>query len=204
MLASYTFAKVIDDAPDATSVVPLNSGDDAKIAYDTLNPNNDRGRGQNDIRNRFVFSAVWNLNYADGMSNRIAKAVLNGWAISAISQMQSGQPLSQTVSGDAGNDGNNNNDRAPLVGRNTLTGPGLATVDLRVTRDIPVGERLKVRFIAEGFNLTNRANFSGIQTNLYAYRTGVFTPTTNYLTPLTMLAPGVGSRVFQLAAKITF
>src|SRR5262249_8248757 len=32
LLFSYTFSKVIDDAPDATSVVTANTGDDAKQA----------------------------------------------------------------------------------------------------------------------------------------------------------------------------
>src|SRR5262249_17986806 len=36
---SYTWAKVIDSAPDATSVVPGNGGDDSKVALDTLAPN---------------------------------------------------------------------------------------------------------------------------------------------------------------------
>ena len=40
---SYTFAKVIDDAPDFTSVVV--GSDDAKDAQYTLNPNLERGRG---------------------------------------------------------------------------------------------------------------------------------------------------------------
>jgi len=204
VLSSYTLAKVIDDAPDATSVVPGNVGDDAKIVYDTLNPNNDRGRGQNDIRHRFVFSAVWDLNYAKSMSNRAGRALLNDWSVSTIAQLQSGQPFSVTVSGDAGNDGNNNNDRAPLLGRNTITGPGLAVWDLRLTRDVPLCERARLRLIFEGFDFTNRANFATIQTNQYSYRTGVFTPTTNFLARLSMQPAGVGSRVFQLAAKITF
>ena len=64
VLASYTFSKVIDDAPDATSVVVANAGDDAKVAQNTLQPNQERGLGVNDVRHRFVFSAVWDLNYA--------------------------------------------------------------------------------------------------------------------------------------------
>jgi hypothetical protein len=47
----------------------------------------------------------------------------------------------------------------------------------------------------EGFDITNRANFSGIQNTQYTFRAGVFTPTTNYLSKLTMQPQGVGSRV---------
>ena len=204
MLTSYTFSKAIDDQPDNTSVVVGNAGDDFKVAQNTLLPNLDRGLSVNDVRHRFVLSAVWDLNYASSMSNAAAKALLNGWTISTIFQAQSGQPVSVGTTGDPGNDGNNYNDRAPLVGRNTLTGPGLGSLDLRLTREIPIKERLKLRLIAEGFDITNHPNFATIQNNIYTYKSGVFTPTTNYLTNLTMLPQGVGSGVFQLAAKITF
>ncbi len=204
LLASYTFSKVIDTAPDATSVVPGNAGDDAKVAADTLAPNLERGLGVNDIRHRFVFSAVWDLNYANSMSNAVAKAALGGWTLSTIAQLQSGQPVSIGATGDPGNDGNNVNDRAPLAGRNTLTGPELETWDLRLTRDIAVRETMRLRLIFEGFDITNRANFATIQNNQYAFRNGVFTPNANYLSKLTMQPAGVGSRVLQLAAKFTF
>lgn len=76
MLASYTLAKAIDTAPDATSVVTGNAGDDTKVAQDTLQPNRERGSSVNDIRNCFVFSAAWDLNYAGSVSNTAAKALL--------------------------------------------------------------------------------------------------------------------------------
>jgi len=204
VLASYTYSKTIDDAPDATSVVVGNAGDDAKVAQDTLNPNNDRGLGVNDIRQRFVFSSVWDLNYAKSVRNAAARALLSGWTFSTISQLQTGQPVSAVVTGDPNNDGNNFNDRVPGVGRDTITGPGLATWDLRLTRDIPIAERARLRLIFEGFDISNRANFAGIQNTEYTFKGGVFTPTTNFLSKLTMQPQGVGSRVLQLAAKVTW
>jgi hypothetical protein len=45
------------------------------------------------------------------------------------------------------------------VGRNTLTAPGLANVDLSLVKVIPVTEQVKVDFRGEFFNLFNRANF---------------------------------------------
>jgi outer membrane receptor protein involved in Fe transport len=203
MLASYTYSKVIDSAPDGTSVVPGNAGDDAKVAQDTLAPNLERGRGVNDIRHRFVFSAVWDLDYGKSWTPA-ARAVVRGWTLSTIAQLQSGAPFSIGTTGDPGNDANNSNDRAPYVGRDTLTGPELETWDLRLTRDIPFTEHARLRLIFEGFDITNRANFAGVQNNQYAFRAGVFTANTNYLQKLTMQPAGVGSRVFQLAAKFTF
>lgn len=201
VLTSYTYSKVIDTAPDATSVVSGNAGDDAKVAQDTLAPNLERGLGNADVRHRFVFSSVWDLSYANSLSNSFAKHLLTDWELSMIAQVQSGRPFSATVSGDPNNDANNFNDRAPLVGRNTIIGPAFETLDLRVTRDVRLfRERVRLRLIGEAFNITNRANFNALQTNQYTFRTGVFTPTTNFLLPQSTFDP----RILQLAAKITF
>jgi hypothetical protein len=204
VLGSYTLSKAIDTAPDGTSVVTGNAGDDAKVAQDTLQPSLERGSSVNDIRNRFVLSAVWDLNYANSISSAPLKALLGGWTLSTISQLQSGQHVNVGTTGDPGNDGNNFNDRAPLFGRNTLVAPGLADWDLRLTREVALKEKVRLRLIVEGFDIVNHANFATIQNNIYTFKSGVFTPTTNYLSKLTMQPQGVGSRVFQLAAKFTF
>jgi hypothetical protein len=65
-------------------------------------------------------------------------------------------------------------------------------------------DRVRLRLIAEGFDLLNRANFASFQMNQFTYSNFVFTPAARFLTPLSVYAPGVGSRVFQLAAKVIF
>ncbi len=45
-------------------------------------------------------------------------------------------------------------------GRDTFTGPGLATWDFSVLKDTKLRERLNLQFRAELFNLLNRANFN--------------------------------------------
>jgi hypothetical protein len=45
------------------------------------------------------------------------------------------------------------------LGRDTLTGPGLATVDLSFLKITPIRENMRLQFRAELFNLLNRANF---------------------------------------------
>jgi outer membrane receptor protein involved in Fe transport len=198
---AYTFAKVIDDAPDQTSVVV--GTDDAKNAQDTLLPNLERGRGNADIRHRFVISAVWDLNYAKSLQNRAARAVLGGYQFSLITTAQSGRPFNDTVSSDVNNDGNTRTDRVPAAGRNTINGPNFAQVDFRFSRDLALyRERVKLRLIFEGFNVTNRANYNNILTNQYNFNatTRVFSPAAGFLSPTTTFDP----RILQLAAKITF
>ena len=193
-------------SPEQTSVVV--GVDDSKVAQDTLNPNLDKGSGNADIRNRFVFSGVWDINYAALTSNRAAKFLLSGWQLSTIAQIQSGRHFNQVVNTTGGgidlnNDGNSATDRVPGIGRNSLTGPNLETVDIRVSRDIPVmGERLKLRLIGEAFNATNRANFNGIQNSRYAFNsiTNTFTNRADYLRTLNTFDP----RILQLAVKLIF
>jgi hypothetical protein len=54
------------------------------------------------------------------------------------------------VSPPAGCDGN--------LGRNAFTEPGFFQIDLRVSKAIPLGERLHLDLIADGFNMLNRLN----------------------------------------------
>ncbi len=199
--SSYTWSKVIDTVPDATSVVPGNAGDDAKVAQDTLLPNLDRGLGSADIRHRFVFGGVWDLAYGKSMGNAVLRGILTNWQLGSITQIQSGRRFQDITSGDPGNDGNNSNDRTPGMGRNTIEGPWFATVDARLTKTIPLfGERMRIRLIGEAFNLTNRANFNTIQTTRYTFAGGFFRPTTNFGLRQTTFDP----RIMQLAVKITF
>lgn len=46
------------------------------------------------------------------------------------------------------------------LGRDTFTGPGLATWDFALLKDIPLRERFHLQFRAEIFNFLNRANFN--------------------------------------------
>jgi outer membrane receptor protein involved in Fe transport len=197
---SYTFAKVIDDAPDFTSVVV--GADDAKNAEYTLSPNLERGRGNADIRHRFVFAGTWDLNYAKSAQNGLVRAALSGYQFSTIASVQSGRPYTIGVGGDVNNDGNSSTDRPPQAGRNTLNGPNFAAVDIRFSRDIPIYERARLRLMFEAFNLTNRANFSSLFTSQYNFNatTRVFTPVANFGTPRFTFDP----RILQLSAKFTF
>ncbi len=204
-LISYTLAHAIDDAPDATSVVTGNAGDDSKIVQNTLNIRNDRASSVNDIRHRFVVSGIWEIgNYAKGVENRVARAILSGWQVSGILTAQSGFPYSAFVGGDLNNDGNRFTDRVPGVGRNTFTGPKFVSFDPRITREIRLFERARIQLIGEAFNVFNRANFTGINTTFFTLTgsgtTAALTRNASFGLPTTTTEP----RIVQLAAKIIF
>jgi hypothetical protein len=85
------------------------------------------------------------------------------------------------------------------LGRNAFRAPGIAQVDLGLTRDVVIWERTTIRLRADAFNVLNRAqygapgadlsqvNFGTISSTISAYATGRGTP-----------------REFQLSARITF
>jgi outer membrane receptor protein involved in Fe transport len=196
---SYTWSKVIDDAPDQTAVVV--GADDTKIVQDTLNPGADRAVGNANVPHRFVFSGIWDLNYVPASANGFIRAVLGGWELGTIAQIQSGRPFSPFVNVDLNQDGNSSNDRAPGAGRNSIRGPNFLTDDVRLTKRIPLfGERVYMQLIGEAFNITNRANYSLLRTTQYNFAGGTFSPTPGYLTPTATYDP----RILQLAAKIRF
>ena len=217
LTAGYTFGKVIDDAPDATSVVPF-SFDDSKMVSDPLNIRADKGPGINDQRHRFVLSGVWNLNYASGMSSALARGILGGWELSGIFTAESGQPYSGLLGFDLNGDSNRNTDRTPGQSWNTFYTPKFISLDPRVTRNVKLTERYKLQFIAEAFNAFNRANITGVFSNQFnvvngAACTGTTTntfgeclnPVSSFGTPSsTNINGGPGSRILQLAVKFVF
>jgi hypothetical protein len=219
-LASYTFGKVIDDNPDATSVVPFSS-DDAKMVQDPLNLRGDRAAGVNDQRHRLVLSAIWDLNsYAHGLP-AWERYLLGGWQLSGILTAQSGQPYSGLINFDLNNDGNSRTDRTPGLGRDTFYLPNFISLDPRITKSIPITERVKVQLILEAYNSFNRTNYTSVSTTQFNASTSptdcgstvnhnlclVPIPTTKaqFQSPLsTSLNFSPGSRIVQLSGKITF
>ncbi len=188
---------MIDDKPDQTQVV-VGVDDSKQVQYTTL-PALDRGHGNADINHRFVFAGVWDIAAGYHFGSAWARQVLGGWQLSTIAQVQSGRWFTAGASSDPNNDGNSSTDRPPGVGRNSFEGPNFMTADLRVSKDIGLWERAKLRLVFEGFNITNRANYSSLLTTQYLFNatTRAFTTAAGFLTPTTTFDP----RILQLAAS---
>lgn len=200
-LANYTFSKVIDSRPDATSVVV--GADDSKNVLNPLNPGLDRGLGDSDVRHRAVISGTWDIDYAKSLANPVLRHLLRGYQLGLITTLQSGRWFSPVLAGDINNDGSTANERPGFLGRNTIEGPGFAGVDLRFSRNINLyQERAKLQLIFEGFNITNRANFNNFDRTPFAYNaaTRVFSPRPQYLSVTGSADP----RILQLAIRLTF
>lgn len=179
--ASYTFSQVKDDVSDVfdlagASALPQNSrtfaGEYAPASFDA--------------RHRFAYNS---LTYLPHMKDRFAQAILGNVQIAGTEQFQSGQPFTVNSIFDMNLDGNLTDrlnstagivrgDRsqplrltvpaasllAPLgqdgiVPRNSFRGSNLWVSNLAVIKTIPFGERFKVVFRTEFFNIFNRANY---------------------------------------------
>ncbi len=81
------------------------------------------------------------------------------------------------------------------LGRDTLTGPGLATWDFSMLKDTTLHERLSLQLRGELFNILNRANFN--TPNLVVFTPSGVSPTAGVIT-----STSTTSRQVQFAAKL--
>ena len=85
------------------------------------------------------------------------------------------------------------------LGRATVIGPGLATVDFSFAKNTTVTERVKVQFRAEAFNALNRANFSAPDSTVFRSAAGIPSATAGRINSVSTT-----SRQVQFAMKILF
>ena len=135
-----------------------------------------------DQRQRLVVNWVWNPTFSH--SNSLwARYGVNGWQLATITTVATPLPYSETVSvltnypGLEANgylSGFNGSSAVPFLGVNTLRLPNNTTrVDVRLTKILPFGERVKTSLAFEVFNLTNTVTYTGANsTGYYSSWTG--------------------------------
>jgi hypothetical protein len=82
------------------------------------------------------------------------------------------------------------------VGRDVLTGPGLAELDFSVLKTTVITERTKLQFRAEFFNILNRANFGTPNAVVFTSASPVPSPTAGVIT-----STATSSRQIQFGLK---
>lgn len=174
-LASYTWSHSIDDSSDLQTLL---------LPQDNRNFGAERSDSLFDQRHRFVFSGIiaspssWNSG--DGFHR-----ALSNFTVAPIVELSSGRPFNILSNQDTNNDQSNQTDRPTVLadgtlcvagtpgcvgvitggvftngtlGRNFGITHGYVSIDLRVAKMVPLGERVRLELIAEGFNLFNRFN----------------------------------------------
>lgn len=148
---AYTYAHAIDDGQDA-----LVAGQPA-LVQNSYAPNAERGNSVTDQRHRVSVSWIAEPRFFHRGQDLLSK-LFNDWKIAGVYTYGTGRPVNLTVGGDPNQDGNDENDRLPAVGRNSYIGPDYASTDLRLTRRLYVKNRVKADLIIESFNLLNHDN----------------------------------------------
>jgi hypothetical protein len=93
LLASYTWAKSIDDLPLGGSVSEIGSDQPSALPWDDPNRHAfDRGPSDFDRTNRFVASYVWQLPLLS-QANGFVRSALGGWSWSGLLSAQNGDPV---------------------------------------------------------------------------------------------------------------
>lgn len=180
---SYTLSKTIDDAGNFFFSSPQNNGDIRA----------DRGLSDNDQRHRFVLSG--SIEVPAKQRKTFRDRIIGGFQLGYIFTYASRLPFNVLLGSDRNFD-TNNNDRPVGVGRNTGRGFNFASLDLRLSRQFSLSERIRLQILAEGFNILNRSNL-GVPNNTYG-------PGVNPLTTFGQPTSAFDPRQFQFGVRITF
>ena len=218
--ASYTLSKSIDDSSDLQTLL---------IPQDPNNFRAERALSLFDQRHRFVFSGVLASPTAWRNGSGFQK-IFSDFLIAPIFEVSSGRPFNIITNVDANNDQSSSTDRpsvnadgslcvpgslgcsTPLItngrfsagnlGRNMGITHSFTSLDLRVTRAVRFGERVRLDLIAEGFNLFNRFNEASASPNFRAVNTvGERDESGRYFSRSTA---SYDPRQFQFGVKLSF
>ena len=146
LLGNYTFSKAIDDSTDFNSDY---------AAFNEVDLAAERAVSDFDQRHKVVVAAVVESPWE---SSRI----LSGFQVSPIVTYNSGHPFNLLAGADINGDNHFTNDRPPGAPRNSGLGPDYFSFDMRLSRTFKLGEQYGVQLTAEGFNITNRTNYSSV------------------------------------------
>ncbi|MBZ5673618.1 MAG: TonB-dependent receptor [Acidobacteriia bacterium] len=204
MDAGYTWSKAQDDDQNSQTFTTNES------ASNPNNLKNDYALSSFDQRKRFTLSGVWEFP-THNIQSKMLKRVVDGFQLSGILTLADGRPYSPGTTGSpspggvtSGIIGVGGDSRVPWVGRNTLVGPGAASLDVRLARTIPITERVRLSLIAEAFNLTNRYEITSIDQTQYQFGGTTLFPRASYQTRNGSGTNLFGARQIELGARVTF
>jgi hypothetical protein len=154
---SYTLSKSENNVGEAFFSSPV----------DPFDVNKDWGRSDNDQRHRLVVNGAVQTSMAPATT--VWEQLTHGFEIGGIVQAYSASPFNitsgvTTVQGTAGRPVVN----GEFIPRNSGIASAFFSLGARVSRTFRINGRVRIEALAEGFNLTNRANIVTRNTNFGA------------------------------------
>ncbi len=178
--ASYTLAKSTDTNQNSATFTQNNS------PLNVFDRSFDAGPSNNDVRHKFVVSAVFAPTLYKGDANSIYGYLLNGWQIAPVYAYYSGKPFDGNVLSTTGAstslNGTSGDTRFPLLSRNAFRLPSLSNLDTRISKRFRFTERYNLELLGEVFNVFNR-------TQVFAQNSGFLQISPTSGTPLSATCP---------------
>jgi hypothetical protein len=234
--SSYTLSRSYDNGQSSVTFTSTN------LPFNAFDQAGENGLSAFDRRQKLVASVIYNTNYKGG--SKASRAILNGWTFAPIFNAFSGQRFTPTVSGTmnptnnfgigasgcpvpltgtpptcptqaGGLNGSGGSTRFALLPRNSFKQPNIWYVDMRISRRFSLSESVKLELLAEGFNLFNRTQVTGVSAGIYSIDTSGSLaspkPLLNFSSGVTGFnsVTGADSTLFrerqvQLAARLQF
>jgi hypothetical protein len=220
---AYTWGKSIDDGSSERA--------DGDLPPNKRNIRAERGPSDFDRTQILTANFIWHVpRLARGaLAQPVLRSALDGWQLSGIGRMWSGQPLDVTMSYDVAGIGGTQNQRPDVIadargprtpeawfnreafarpangtfgnlGRNALRGPGVNKWDLALFKNFRVREGKNLQFRGELFNAFNHPSFTTVGRTLTTTATGVNPLASNFA----VVTDTRDARVVQFALKLTF
>jgi hypothetical protein len=170
---SYTLSRAQDNGGPQSSAT-FTPGFSAP--FDAFDSVGDNGLSPYDRRHKFVASVVYNTDFK--LDDKAARMILNGWTIAPVVNMFSGfryTPVTNAFTTSAAFgpsqtnsiNGSNGSLRFALLPNNAFHAPAVKYVDLRISRRFTIKENAKLELLAEGFNIFNRTQVTGVNNRMY-------------------------------------
>ncbi|HKO44518.1 MAG TPA: TonB-dependent receptor [Pyrinomonadaceae bacterium] len=175
---NYTLSRAYDNG-QSSATFTLNN-----VPFNAFDQAGEGGLSNFDRRHKFVASVVYSPNpFTDG----VGRHIFNGWTIAPILNAFSGQRNTGNISGSitptafgfptgtvtpgGGANGSGGSNRFALLPRNAFKQPKIWYLDMRLSRRFNITEGARLEVLAEAFNLFNRTQITGVNTNLYNFST---------------------------------
>jgi hypothetical protein len=184
--SSYTLSRAEDNGQTSATFTQTNT------PFNGFDQQGEKGLSAFDRRHKLVISAVYNTNFASLKNSQVGRAIFNGWTIAPILNAFSGQRNTANLSGSisptsfgftganctggsgtcstpaGGVNGTGGSSRFALLPRNFYKQPSIWYFDMRLSRRFQIKEGMRFEVLAEGFNLFNRTQVTGVNTTLYS------------------------------------
>jgi hypothetical protein len=176
--SSYTLSRAQDNGQSSVTFSSNN------LPFNAFDQQGENALSAFDRRQKLVASVVYNTNFKGGSGT--SRAIFNGWTFAPIFNAFSGARFTSNISGSitptaygfasnttpgGGVNGSGGATRFARLPRNFLKQPNVWYLDMRISRRFSITEGTKLELLAEGFNVFNRTQVTGVNATIYNFST---------------------------------